>query len=138
MIPRREGRKIDAVTFPIAKMPNRAPDGYSVVRVFFGAGAPELVKLDDAALVAAVRDELQALLGIQPEPVEFVAFRWPESFPQADVGHLERVTEIEAQLPKNVYVTGSSYRGIGVPDCVRQGRYIARQAIKDLYINYSQ
>ncbi len=138
MIPRREGRKIDAVTFPIAKMPNRAPDGYSVVRVFFGAGAPELVKLDDAALVAAVRDELQALLGIQPEPVEFVAFRWPESFPQADVGHLERVTEIEAQLPKNVYVTGSSYRGIGVPDCVRQGRDIARQAIKDLYINYSQ
>ena len=135
MIPRREGRKIDAVTFPIAKMPNRAPDGFSIVRVFFGAGAPELVMLDDAALVAAVRDELQDLLGIHAQPVDYVTFRWPESFPQADVGHLDRVADIETQLPENIYVTGSSYRGIGVPDCVRQGREIARKAIENLILN---
>jgi oxygen-dependent protoporphyrinogen oxidase len=132
MIPRRENRKIDAVTFPTNKMPNRAPDGFSVVRVFFGAGAPDLVILDDAALTEMVLGELRALLGIQAMPVDSVAFRWPESFPQADVGHLERVAEIESQLPESIYVTGSSYRGIGVPDCVRQGRETARQALENL------
>lgn len=129
MIPRREGRKIDAVTFPIGKMPNRAPQGFNVVRVFFGAGAPELVTMANEDLLAAVQAELGELLGIHATPVDYVAFRWPASFPQADVGHLEHVAEIESQLPPGIYVTGSSYRGIGVPDCIRQGRESARQAI---------
>ena len=135
MIPRREGRRIDAVTFPIAKMPNRAPGGYSIVRVFFGAGAPELIALDDESLLDVVREELLALLGIRAEPLDHVIFRWRESFPQADVGHLDRVAGIESRLPKNIYVTGSSYRGIGVPDCVRQGRETARQALMNLQVD---
>lgn len=135
MIPRREGRRIDAVTFPIAKMPDRAPDGYSIIRVFFGAGAPELVALDDEALVDSVRKELLALLGIRAKPIDHIIFRWPESFPQADVGHLDLVAEIESGLPENVYITGSSYRGIGVPDCVRQGRETARQALMKLDVD---
>ena len=55
--------------------------------------------------------------------------------PQADVGHLGRVAEIEAQLPESIFVTGSSYRGIGVPDCVRQGRETAKLALESMIIN---
>ena len=135
MIPRREKRKIDAVTFPIVKMPNRAPQNHSVVRVFFGTGAPELVKIEDADLLAAVQTELAELLGIRANPEGYVTFRWPDSFPQADVGHLDRVAKIQGQLPENLYVTGSSYRGIGVPDCARQGRECARQALENLFEN---
>ncbi|MBN1667787.1 MAG: protoporphyrinogen oxidase, partial [Anaerolineales bacterium] len=132
MVPRRERRRIDAVTFTSLKMPQRAPHDYLVLRVFFGAGDPRLVGYDDPDLLAAVRAELADLLGIQAEPLEMVAFRWPASFPQADVGHLERVAEIEGLLPTEVVVTGSSYRGIGVPDCIRQGRQAGAALLSQL------
>jgi len=129
MVPRREGRSIDAVTFTSLKMPARAPQGFLVLRVFFGGGQPELVDLDNDALLAKVSDELAELLGINAEPIEIVPFRWPRSFPQADVGHLGLVAEIENLLPAGIYVAGSSYRGIGVPDCIRQGQQAAKDVV---------
>ena len=120
MIPRREKRAIDAITFTSLKMPTRIPQEYGMLRVFFGGGMPDVVEMSDEDLVEAVRAELKALIGIAAEPVATVPFRWEASFPQADVGHLAKVAEIEAMLPEGVYVTGSSYRGIGVPDCIQQ------------------
>jgi oxygen-dependent protoporphyrinogen oxidase len=40
---------------------------------------------------------------------------------------LKRVDEIEKLLPPNLALAGSSYRGIAVPDCIRQGREAARK-----------
>jgi oxygen-dependent protoporphyrinogen oxidase len=131
MIPRREQRAIDAVTFTSERFPERTPAGYTLLRVFFGGSAPHMLHLDDRALEAAVRGELRALLGIAVAPVSSVVARWPQSYPQADVGHLDRVAEIEERLPAGVYVTGSAYRGLGVPDCVAQGRESARLALRE-------
>lgn len=84
----------------------------------------------DDDLVATVRSELKSLLGITAEPVATVPFRWLESFPQADVGHLAKVTEIESMLPVGIFVTGSSYRGIGVPDCIQQANDTAQKVLE--------
>ncbi len=70
------------------------------------------------------------LLGIDAEPLFHRIYRWWRSNPQYDVGHLERVAAIEAALPAGVVVTGSAYRGVGIPDCVKQGRDAARQAVQ--------
>lgn len=132
MVPRRERRAIDAITFTSLKMPGRAPADYTLVRLFFGGSAPEVVELDDAGLLAVLRRELSELLGITADPLEMVAYRWPHSFPQADVGHLDRLAELEQQLPPGIFLAGSSYRGIGVPDCIRQGRAAAAAAVQYL------
>ncbi|KAA3642933.1 MAG: protoporphyrinogen oxidase [Chloroflexi bacterium] len=129
MIPRREERLIDAVTFTTAKMPQRAPQGYVLLRVFFGGTAPHLVELNQDELCTQVQGELAELLNIEAEPVATWPFQWLDSFPQAEVGHLNKVAEIEEVLPSGLYVTGSSYRGIGVPDCIRQGRDTATKAL---------
>jgi oxygen-dependent protoporphyrinogen oxidase len=39
--------------------------------------------------------------------------------PQYEVGHLERVARLRSSLPAGIVVTGQSYDGVGVPDCVR-------------------
>ncbi|MBL8056872.1 MAG: protoporphyrinogen oxidase [Anaerolineales bacterium] len=129
MIPRREGRAIDALTCPSAKLPTRAPAGYTLLRAFFGGGRPEMTALEEAELVTVVRRELHTLLGVAAEPVAWRAFRWTADFPLADVGHLDRVAAIEAQLPPGVHLAGNSYRGVGMPDCVRQGRAAAARVI---------
>ncbi|MCE7989765.1 MAG: protoporphyrinogen oxidase [Caldilinea sp. CFX5] len=126
MIPRRARRQIDAVLW----RPQRAPAGYTLLRVFFGGAAPHLLDLDDNALVAAIRTELRDLLTITDEPVAQRIFRWPNGFPQADVGHLHLVDRIEAALPPTIALAGNSYRGIGVPDCVRQGTQAAERLAK--------
>jgi protoporphyrinogen/coproporphyrinogen III oxidase len=127
MIPRREQRAIDAVTVSSRKMPQRSHPGYTLLRVFFGGAKPELVTYDDEKLLAAVRAELRDLLNIQAEPLAHDLYRWPAGFPQAEVGHLDRIDAIEASLPAGIVVAGSSYRGIAVPDCIKQGREAAKK-----------
>lgn len=128
MIPRREKRRIDAVTWTSAKVPGRAPVGYALLRVFFGGGLPETVTMPESDLLPVVQEELADLLQIKADPLDYRLARWPDSYPQADVGHLARVTEIERLLPAPFYVTGSAYRGLAVPDCIQQARDMARMA----------
>ena len=132
MIPRREKRAIDAVTVSSRKMPERAHPGYTLLRVFFGGAQPELVGYDDKKLLTTVRAELRDLLNIRAEPLAHDLYRWPAGFPQAEVGHLERIDAIEASLPAGIVLAGSSYRGIAVPDCIKQGREAAKKIISSL------
>lgn len=125
MIPRRERRAIDAITWTSNKSPERAPHGYHLLRVFFGGSRPDLVTASDDQLLATVQAELDSLLGVRGKVSGYRAFRWEQGFPQADVGHLQHVDAIEAGLPPGIAIANSSYRGIGVPDCVRQGNQAA-------------
>jgi oxygen-dependent protoporphyrinogen oxidase len=88
--------------------------------------------LDDNALVDVVRGELDALMGIRAAPLFHRIYRWPRSNPQYDVGHLDRVTAIESGLPSGLYVSGSPYRGVGLPDCARQGKETAERILARL------
>ena len=130
MIPRREKRRIDAVVWTSAKISARAPEGYTLLRVFFGGGDPSTATMPEDELVSVVTSELKALLGIAATPVGYRVARWPDSYPQAAVGHLDLVDRIERALPDGLTVTGASYAGLAVPDCVRQGRATAAELLK--------
>lgn len=133
VIPRSEKRLINAVTITSTKFDQRAPDDHVLLRIFFGGSRnPQMMDVEDDILVTIVLSELQALLGIDAQPLFYRIFRWRRANPQYDVGHLERVEAIEAGLPERIYVTGSPYRGIGLPDCVHQGQETATRLISEL------
>jgi oxygen-dependent protoporphyrinogen oxidase len=101
-----------------------------LLRVFFGGTrSPETLDLDDASLLTLVQKELHSLVGIQGEPAFHRIYRWRSGSPQYDVGHLQRVSEIEQGLPPNILVTGSAYRGVGVPDIAFQAERTAQAAV---------
>ena len=132
VIPRSEHRPVNAVTFSSTKFDHRAPEGFSLLRVFFGGSrSPETMDLDDDELVRVVRQQLLDILGVDAEPVFHRIYRWPRANPQYDIGHLDLVDSIDAALPKGLYVTGSPYRGVGIPDCVHQARIIAEKIISE-------
>jgi oxygen-dependent protoporphyrinogen oxidase len=124
----RERTSLLACTWSSTKFDDRAPQDHVLLRAFVGgAHHEELVDLPDADLLALVREELRAIMGITAPPVVSRIFRWPQANPQYDVGHLERVARIEslaAALP-GLYLTGSAYRGVGIPDCVRGAKETA-------------
>jgi oxygen-dependent protoporphyrinogen oxidase len=133
VIPSSEGRRIDGMTWVSSKWPARAPQDLALLRVFFGGPATrETLELDDAALLALVSDELAAILGVQAPPLFQRVFRVRDGYPRYTVGHLERVEAIERALPAGLCVTGASYRGVGVPDCVRQGQEAASHVLSAL------
>lgn len=133
VVPRSEKRPLNAVTWSSVKFDHRAPDGYALLRVFFGGSrSPQSMALDDEALLAVVRDALRDWMGIQNAPLFHRIYRRARSNAQYDVGHLDRLTALEAQLPPRLWLTGSPYRGVGVPDCVKQGQDTALQVISTL------
>lgn len=133
VIPRSEKRPINAVTWSSTKFNHRAPEDHVLLRVFFGGSRhPEMMQLNDENLLNIVRSELEVLMGISAEPAFHRIYRWQRANPQYDTGHLERVDAIEAALPEGIYVTGSPYRGIGIPDCVYQAQNTAKGVLDGL------
>lgn len=130
VIPRGEQRQINACTLSSVKFRHRAPDDHLLLRCFVGGSRrPELAARDDAELVALARADLRAILGISAEPVLTRVYRWPNGNPQYDVGHLERIDALDQLCPPGLLLAGAAYRGVGVPDCIKQGREAARKAL---------
>jgi oxygen-dependent protoporphyrinogen oxidase len=133
VIPSSEGRRVDGMTWVSSKWPARAPQDLALLRVFFGGPATrETLELDDATLLALVREELAAIMSVRAAPLFQRIFRERHGYPRYTVGHLERVESIERALPAGLHVAGASYRGVGVPDCVRQGQEAASHALAGL------
>jgi len=130
VIPRREKRKIMAATWTSTKFPGRAPEGHVLIRSFLGgAHREEVVGLDDNALISIVREELRSILKIEAAPVVSRLFRWIKANPQYNVGHLDWVEAVEAETAKHpgLFLAGAAYRGVGLPDCIHQGKETAEK-----------
>ncbi|MBI5032844.1 MAG: protoporphyrinogen oxidase [Chloroflexi bacterium] len=133
VVPRSERRPINAVTASSIKFDQRAPEGYTLLRAFFGGSrSPQSMDLDDEQLVQVVRDQLRELMGIENAPLFQRIYRWNRSNAQYDVGHLDRLVQIESALPKGIYLTGSAYRGVGIPDCVKQSQDTVQNILCEL------
>ena len=124
VVPRVEGRTLLASTWSSSKWDHRAPDGSVLIRSYLGgAGREAVLERSDTELVELVRADLRQIMGVTEEPVLVRVFRWPRAMPQYLVGHLDRLAAIEERLARlpGVFVAGAAYRGVGIPDCIRDG-----------------
>lgn len=131
VVPRRERRSLMAGTWVSSKWPDRAPEGHALLRGFLGgATQPDILSRSDDELTQMAFRELAALLDIEGEPSLVRVFRWARATPQYNVGHAERLRRLEARLAQvpGVFITGSGYRGTGIPDCVADARLTATRA----------
>lgn len=133
LVPKGEGR-ITAATFVSSKFPGRVPPGTVLIRCFLGgAGREEQLAGDDDALAASAAAELGRVLGLGGvRPRWSLVARWPSANPQYVVGHEERLKNIASRLKRQpgLVLAGASYRGVGLPDCIRSGRQAAAEALE--------
>ena len=131
LVPRSEGLRSTACSFVSTKFPARAPGGHVLLRVAFGGMRdPAAVDLEERAVRELAHAEMRAPLGIGGEPVMSRVYRWPAATPQMELGHLERIAEVERRLAAipGLILTGGGIRGVGVPDVVGDGRRAAQAA----------
>jgi len=128
VVPLVEKRSLIACTFSSVKFSGRAPDDHVLLRAFAGGALqPEIFALDESEMSRRVESDLRELLGISEDPRFIEVAKWERSMPQYEVGHLDRVNEIEAlvnQIP-GLALAGNAYRGAGIPDCIRSGEAAA-------------
>ena len=128
VVPFIEKRSLIACTFSSVKFSGRAPEGQVLLRAFAGGALqPEIFALDEEEMSRRVEADLRQLLGIREDPRFIEVAKWERSMPQYEVGHLDRVNEIENlvnQLP-GLALAGNAYRGAGIPDCIRSGEVAA-------------
>jgi oxygen-dependent protoporphyrinogen oxidase len=131
LVPRGEGPRVSACTFVSSKFGHRAPEGHVLLRAFLGGTRdPDVLGLDDTALVALARRDLADVLGLSGSPVVERVYRWPRGTPQMEVGHLARQARLDAAVAgvPGLFLAGAGLRGTGLPDCIADGQRAAAAA----------
>jgi oxygen-dependent protoporphyrinogen oxidase len=88
LVPEREGRKSLGILFSSSSFEGRVCDESRYVSfavLLGGSSQPHWAEATDAEIERAVREELEALLGVRGEPVRVVISRWPRAIPQYSV-----------------------------------------------------
>jgi oxygen-dependent protoporphyrinogen oxidase len=132
LVPHIEGRKILGTLWDTSIFPNRASEGYALLRTMVGgAKSPEVAMLEDEKIISMVFDELKPILSFKTEPDLIRIYRWEKAIPQYLLGHSKRLGSIEERLRSHpgLYLTGNAYKGIGINDCVESGYKLADEII---------
>lgn len=130
-----ERHHLTACTWASSKWPGRAPSGCVLLRAYVGSVRdPHILERTDEELIALVRDELSEAMGLKAAPILTHLVRWPRAMPQYTMGHLDRLATIERALHVHpgIVLAGAGYRGIGLPDCIRQGLVAAKRVLQQM------
>ncbi len=131
VIPRKEGKYITACTWTSSKWLHTAPEGKILLRCYVGRYGDERWKQhSDEEIVQGALQDLKEIMQFTAKPNFYEVTRLHQSMPQYPVGHLDVIGSIRSKLAKThpgILLAGSAYEGVGLPDCIRQGRAAAQQ-----------
>ena len=132
LVPFREKRRILGTLWDSSIFPNRAPEGYVLLRTMLGgARAAEIASLEESRAAGVVIEELEEIMGIRVAP-DFVRVYFHEkAIPQYVLGHQERLGKIDEALTrhKGLSLSGNAYRGISVNDCIENSYRLAEEIV---------
>jgi oxygen-dependent protoporphyrinogen oxidase len=130
LVPYTEPRGVTGCTITSNKWSNRAPESQVLLRAFMGRdGELDIDGKTDEELTSIAREEIKSIYGAD-RPRHERLDRWTNAMPQYDLNHLDRISDVEdllTELP--ISLAGGSYRGTGIPDCVRQGFELATRIL---------
>ncbi|WP_299445142.1 protoporphyrinogen oxidase [uncultured Phycicoccus sp.] len=138
LVPPADGRSIKAATFSFAKwewVGALSPDVAHLRASLGRAGEEAVLQRDDADLVALAVAEVGEALGAPlPPVVDHHVQRWGGALPQYDVGHVDRVAGVRADVERlpGVEVAGATYDGVGIPAVVASAARAARGVVDHL------
>ncbi len=138
LIPRSERIRVLGSLWNSSTFERRAPDGSVLMTTMVGGAhdAPAS-KLSEDELVALLTREVHPMYGIKGDPKHLRVFRWPAGIPQYELGHLDRVAQVEQELAKipGLFVTGNSVAGVSFNHCVRHAEEVAQNVVAFLQPN---
>jgi oxygen-dependent protoporphyrinogen oxidase len=136
VVSRNSDYRITACTWTHKKWPSTTPDGKVLLRAYVGRpNDQEVVDYTDEEITNIVLTDLRKTMKIKQQPEFSVVSRWKNAMPQYTVGHKDRIHALREEAARSipgVVLTGSSFEGVGIPDCIRQGEQAVQEALEYL------
>ncbi|MEO6865423.1 MAG: FAD-dependent oxidoreductase [Gemmatimonadaceae bacterium] len=117
------GSAVTACTWTSSKNPSHAPPGVALLRGYVrGVGG-------DAA--AFMLEESATVLGVTALPMFTRIYEWPAGIPVYDPAHDANVRALSDCLraTPGLFIAGSAFHGVGIPDCITSGERAAESAV---------
>ncbi|MDF2557451.1 MAG: hemY [Bacillales bacterium] len=128
VVARTSGYNITSCSWNHKKWPHTTPKDHVLMRVYVGKSGStneDVLKLSDEKLEEIALNDVSKHIKLKEKPLFTVVTRWKEKMPQYTVGHKKRIEELKnissEELP-GVYFAGASFEGVGLADCVSQGK----------------
>lgn len=142
LLPSKENKQILGALFPSSIFTDRAPADQHVVTVFVGGGRadsqrqqgkPGVMQLSEAERLGVVMQELDGYVGITGQPLWSEESYWPAAIPQYELGHVQRVADIDAALEHlpGLYLRSNWRDGVALGDCVENAQKLAQRVVAD-------
>jgi len=131
------GLMCDACTWTSRKWPHTSKNGRLLLRLFYKGTDPEwfgrLNAMDKDALIKTAMKDVEKALGVTGKPVAAEVTKWQNNMPKYDLNHrktIEALTGKLAESDPNVLLAGCSYYGVGIADCIMNGKKTAEKVIR--------
>jgi oxygen-dependent protoporphyrinogen oxidase len=138
LVPSVERRAILSAVFASSLFETHAPAGHVLITAYVGgARRPDVMELDESALLDLVVSDVSGLLDIRAQPVFTHIARWRDALPQAVAGHGGRIAAADAieRAAESVAFTGSWRDGLSVGEVLLGGvRAAERLAIRRQWV----
>ena len=126
LIPRGQGVRTLGTIWTSSLFPDRAPAGWQTLSSYIGGATDsEIANLDAEQIVREVHRDLSRIL-LKPEaaqPKVLAVNVWKRAIPQYNLGHFDRLEQIENGLKSlpGMYLCSNYVGGVALGDCVRRG-----------------
>lgn len=135
LITRGEGYRMLGNLWDSYIFPHRSPDGHVLIRLMLGGAVdPDAGRRSEVEAIALARAEVARMYGITATPRFEGAVRWPRAIAQYELGHLARVSRVDAAVRAlgGVVIGGSGLHGVSFADAAVSGVRCGEGAVERL------
>ncbi|MEG4306291.1 protoporphyrinogen oxidase [Microcoleus sp. D3_18a_C4] len=132
LIPRGQGIRTLGTIWTSSLFADRTPAGWHTLTSFIGGATDsEIGNLDSEEIVREVHRDLSRILlkPDVPQPKVLAVNVWKRAIPQYNLGHFDRLQQIDEGLKSlpGLYLCSNYVGGVALGDCVRRGSDLARE-----------
>ena len=123
----------NACTWTSRKWDHTSKNNRLLVRLFYKSSNPayeSLLQQSNEELKRAALQDIKNSLGITEEPIYYNVTKWHETMPNYHIKHHQLVESLESKMATrfpHVLLAGCSYYGVGIPDCIANGKKTAER-----------
>ncbi|WP_077210801.1 protoporphyrinogen oxidase [Bacillus dakarensis] len=128
----------NACTWTSRKWEHTSKQGNLLIRMFYKSSHPRFDEINGKSkeeLLQVALADIEKSLGIKAEPSVSEVTDWSEMMPNYSITHPQSVEDVERSLAEEypgIYISGCSYYGVGIPDCIENGANTAKKVIQKL------
>lgn len=142
IVPNGSDLVCNACTWTSRKWTHTSKNNHLLLRLFYKNTNPDIFEhlnnLNEKELIQVALKDIEKSLGITGEPIHSEVTKWTDLMPKYSLTHrktIEFLNEKIAELYPNITLAGCSYYGVGIADCIMNGKETAKQLIEQISNN---